>query len=83
MLKEKFWSCVQHQEGIFQRDGAPPHYGTVVREWLNEKFVGRWIGRRGRIEWPPRSPDLSPCDFFLWGVLKERVYGRIREALRS
>ena len=21
-----------------------------------------------------RSPDLSPCDFFLWGYLKERVY---------
>jgi len=24
--------------------------------------------------WPPRSPDLTPCDFFLWGYLKERVY---------
>ena len=28
------------------------------------------------IEWPPRSLDLSPCDFFLWGVLKGRVYRR-------
>ena len=24
--------------------------------------------------WPPRSPDMTPCDFFLWGYVKERVY---------
>ncbi len=24
--------------------------------------------------WPPRSPDLSPLDFFLWGYLKNRIY---------
>ena len=26
------------------------------------------------MEWFPRSPDLSPLDFFFWGMLKERVY---------
>ena len=24
--------------------------------------------------WPPRSPDITPCDFFLWRYVKERVY---------
>ena len=24
--------------------------------------------------WPPRSPDLTPCDFFLWGCIKDRVF---------
>ena len=24
--------------------------------------------------WPPRSPDLTPADFFLWGLLKRKVY---------
>ena len=24
--------------------------------------------------WPPRSPDLSSCDFFFWEYLKGRVY---------
>jgi hypothetical protein len=24
--------------------------------------------------WPPRSPDLSPCDFFLRGYLKAEVF---------
>ncbi|EFN82469.1 hypothetical protein EAI_04729, partial [Harpegnathos saltator] len=31
-------------------------------------------GRRGPIEWPPRSPHLSHNDYFLWGHLKDRVY---------
>ena len=25
--------------------------------------------------WPPRSPDLNPCDFSLWGALKSKIYG--------
>ena len=25
-------------------------------------------------QWPPRSPDLNPCDFSLWGTLKQKVY---------
>ena len=23
---------------------------------------------------PPRSPDLTPCDFFLWGYVKDHVF---------
>lgn len=58
----------------FQQDGAPPHYALPVREWLNARYSGKWIGRRGSIEWPARSPDLTPLDFFLWGYLKTQVY---------
>jgi len=60
----------------FQQDGAPPHYAILVRDWLNAQFPGHWIGRRGTIEWPARSPDLSPCDFYLWGALKAKVYAQ-------
>ena len=50
--------------------------GSVLDEsaWLDDHLPDRWIGRRGAIEWPPRSPDLTPPDFFLWGVLKDLVY---------
>lgn len=58
----------------FQQDGAPPHNTRAVREFLNREFPGRWIGNRGVIEWPARSPDLSPLDFFLWGTIKNKVY---------
>lgn len=80
LLKEKLWPAVEHHSEApnlyFQQDGAPPHYAKVVRQWLDEKFPERWLGRRGPVEWPPRSPDLTPPDFFLWGVLKERVYAK-------
>ena len=25
------------------------------------------------LPWPPRSPDLTPCDFFLWGFVTDSV----------
>lgn len=58
----------------FQQDGAPAHYSTMARRYLNLVFPNRWIGRLGPISWPPRSPDLTPLDFFLWGYLKDRVF---------
>lgn len=59
---------------VFQQDGCPAHYFRRVRDYLDEAFPGQWIGRRGSIEWPARSPDLSPLDFFLWGHLKSVVF---------
>jgi len=91
MLTEFLWPNLMRRRLYFQQDGAPAHYALNVRAWLDSKFGNRWIGRRGPIEWPARSPDLTPCDFFLWGYLKDRVYSakyrtidelkvRIREA---
>nr|CAI5847363.1 unnamed protein product [Callosobruchus analis] len=47
-----------------------------VRAYLDQNLSGQWIGRRGPIEFPPRSPDLTPLDFFLWGTVKDEVYKR-------
>lgn len=57
-----------------QHDGAPAHSSATVRQWLDDNFRGRWIGRQGPVLWPARSPDLTPLDFFLWGHVKEVVY---------
>lgn len=70
-----------HQTIIFQQDGAPPHFVQPVRQFLDENFPDAWIGRRGHIEWPPRSPDLAPLDFFLWGHLKSKIYATQPESL--
>lgn len=58
----------------YQLDGAPAHSSTEVRSYLNEVFGERWIGRGGTYVWPPRSPDLTPLDFYLWGKVKSDVY---------
>ena len=39
-----------------------------------QKFNDRWIGRGGPISWAPRSPNLKPLDFFLWGHIKTDIY---------
>ena len=59
---------------IFQQDGAPRHWGLEVRQFLNDTFPERWIGRDAPIPWPPRSPNITPLDFFLFGYVKNIVY---------
>ena len=51
-----------------------PHRRIVVRNRLHELFGNRIVALHEDIEWPPRSPDLTPCDFFLWGYLNDRVF---------
>ena len=43
---------------------------TIVRNMFPRHLISRF----GDVPWPPSSPDLSTCDFFLWGYLKSRVY---------
>ena len=40
---------------------------------MNEIFDEKRIGRGVPVAWPPRSPDLTSSDYFLWGFIKERV----------
>lgn len=61
-------------EMIWQQDGAPPHFQVDVRNFLDQTFPKRWMGRRGAVDWPPRSPDLTPMDFSVWGIIKDLVY---------
>lgn len=63
------------QDLWYQQDGCPAHNTLVVREYLQTIFRNRIIGTHGDIQWPPRSPDLSPQDFFLWGYMKSTIYG--------
>ena len=66
-------------ELFFQQDGTSPHYPLRVRDYLNKVFTQRWFGRTGSIEWPPCSPDLTPMDFFFWGVVKNKEYVKNKE----
>ena len=50
------------------------HTANICMEWLREKFPGKVISKKGDVEWPARSPDLNPPDFYLWGYLKEDVF---------
>ncbi len=63
------------QDVLFMQDGAPPHTSSDVIDYQHNVFGERDIQRckvvalRGLL-----TPDLNPCDYFLWGYLKSRVY---------
>ncbi|GFY10401.1 DUF4817 domain-containing protein [Trichonephila clavipes] len=57
------------------QDGVTSHTANPVKTFLIQTFgEDRIVSRRCRYPWPPRSPDLTPADFWLWGYLKSRVY---------
>lgn len=58
----------------FQQDGATCHTSNMTIDLLKETFGERVISRNGPVNWPPRSCDLTPLDFFLWGYVKSLVY---------
>ena len=67
------WELYGDESFYLQQDVSPPHYHRVVRMYLDETLPGRWIGRRDAVDFPPRSPDLTPLDFYLQGSIKDDV----------
>ena len=60
---------------LFMQDGAPAHTALVTRDFLVNTFgADRLIGQHFDLQWPARSPDLNPVDFFLWGFMRDRVF---------
>ncbi|GFU62268.1 transposase [Trichonephila clavipes] len=55
------------QELWFQQDGATCHTARATIDLLKDTFGGRLISRFGPVNWPPRSCDLTPLNYFLWG----------------
>jgi hypothetical protein len=49
-------------------------FSALSRQHLNQTFSEQWIGRGGPVNWPARSPDRNPLDFWLWRHLKTLVY---------
>jgi hypothetical protein len=59
-------------KAYFQQDGATAHTAHMSMALLEDVFADRNISKT---IWTPRSPDLSPPDFFfLWGAMKNSVY---------
>ncbi|GFS48818.1 hypothetical protein TNCV_4240741 [Trichonephila clavipes] len=62
------------QELWFQQDGATCHTARATIDLLKDTFGDRLISCFGPVNWPPRSCDLTPLDYFLWGYVKSLVY---------
>ncbi|GFV48438.1 uncharacterized protein TNCV_3027081 [Trichonephila clavipes] len=62
------------QELWFQQDGATCHTAHTKIDLLKDTFGDRLVSRFEPVNWPPRSCDLTPLDYFLWGYVKSLVY---------
>ncbi|GFW46194.1 transposable element Tcb1 transposase [Trichonephila clavipes] len=61
------------QEMWFQQDGATCHTARATIDLLKDTFGDRLISRFGPVNWPPRSCDLTPLDYFLRGHWSMRI----------
>ena len=77
---------------VWQQDGAKPHTANSVMDYLDRVFGPNMLALRSRQgePWAPTSPDMSVCDFWLWGYLKEKVYrpmpanlGQLKERIKQ
>lgn len=73
----------RHINMYFMQDGAPAHRTKRIIAMLKNEFPNKLIALGSDIPWPPRSPCLTPCDFFLWGFLKQIVYKKRFENLEE
>lgn len=74
----------------FQQDGTTVHTARHSRAILQQMFPGRLISLRENITWPPHSPVLSSCNYFLWGYHKAEIFKhqprtieKLKEAMRQ
>ena len=48
--------------------------GEAALDVLRPVFDDRIINCRADVVWPPRSCDLTPLDYYLWGAVNDKCY---------
>jgi [histone H3]-lysine36 N-dimethyltransferase SETMAR len=61
---------------MLHHDNASSHTATIVKEYLAQERITL-------LPHPPYSPDLAPCDFFLFPKLKKELAGRRFERIEN
>ena len=60
----------------FHQDNAPVHTSILVTDYLTKMGIKT-------VPHPPYSPDLAPCDFWLFPKLKEKLRGYRYETIEE
>ena len=87
-----FFSSITSEEDIkkenigniwFQEDDATCHTAEATLDVLRPVFEDRIISRRADVVWAPRSYDLTPLDYYLWGAVKDKCYADKSETINA
>ena len=65
----------------FQQDDVTCHTAEDTLDVLRPVFEDRIISSRSDVIWPPRSCDLTPLDYYLWGAVKYKCFADKPEAI--
>ena len=86
MLKEFLFSKIEEvgmDDIRFQQDGATCHTANVTIDLLRTVFENRIISQNSHVNWPPRSCDLTPLDYFFWRAVKDKCYTNHPETIET
>ena len=59
---------------LFQQDGLTCHTARVTMDLVRGKLGEHSISLSGPVNWPSRSCDLTPLEYFLWFYVKAHGY---------
>ena len=84
-LKRELFPAIKkvypRNDWIYIQDGATSHTSNLVQNFLQETIPRRFIKKD---QWPPKSPDSNPLDYYFWNKVKTKVYqGRIDKPFES
>ena len=84
-LKKELFPAIEkvypRNDWIFIQDGATSHTSNTVQQFLKETIPRRFIRK---VQWPPKSRDSNPLDYFFWNEIKRKVYqGRLKKPFES
>ena len=60
-----------------QHNGTICHTADATFDVLRPVFEDCIFSHRANVVWPPRSCDLAPLDYYLWGAVKDKCYAAI------
>ena len=86
MLSEFLFTKIEEEDigNIwFQQDGATCHTAEATLDVLPFVFKDHIISRRANVVWPPRSCDLTPLNYYLCGVVKDKYYADKAETINT
>ena len=82
MLNEFFFTKIEEEDiGNIWFRYATCHTAKATLDVLRPVFEDRIISRVADVVWPPRSCDLTPLDYYLWSVVKDKCYADKPEAI--
>ncbi|GBM61699.1 hypothetical protein AVEN_57129-1 [Araneus ventricosus] len=71
-LKVDYCRLYPNSDAVFHQDSAPSHASRVTQKFLTDQQVQSLKPQ----QWMPNSPDATPCDYLLWGHLKNKLHKR-------